>query len=76
MVSGKHTPGHSLSCQQAAGLSGSEWLVQSHCWMIFSQITFFFSNIESWMSSDVSAVLVLDFVEFCMVDVQIQLFAS
>ena len=44
--------------------------------MIFSQIAFFFSNIKSWMSSDVSAALVLDFVEFCMVDVQIQLFAS
>ena len=73
MVSGKHRPRQFLSCQQAAGLSGSECLAQSHSCMIFSLASFLFSNTKSW-SSDGFWVLTVDLVEFCMAYVQIQLF--
>ena len=44
--------------------------------MIFSQVAFFFLNIESWALEAVSMVLVPDFVEDCKDDIQNQCFAT
>lgn len=73
MDSVKQRPGRFLSCQQAAGLSGSECSAQCHFCMIFSLATFLLLNDSS---SERSGVLAVGLVEFYTGNVRIQLFIS